>query len=141
TRNEIKYYEQQKETAQRRMIKLEEEQAQILAHQSKLDQDQQELAGKLDKLNDAISAAKQHYSEGLEQLRQKQKLIEEAELTIRRWEQKRDVLTSRRDTIKDLQNDFDGFFHGVKEILKSRKHKGGLSGIHGAVAKLLKVPA
>ena len=75
-------------------------------------------------------------------MRKDQQLIEEIQQSIRKWEQKLDASVSRRDTMTEMQNDYDGFMHGVKEVLKSRgSSTGGLRGVHGAVAELLKVPA
>ncbi|MDB4868440.1 MAG: smc, partial [Cohnella sp.] len=69
-----------------------------------------------------------------------QRKLEEAQAASRRWEQKREALVSRRDTIKELQNDYDGFQHGVREVLKASK-RGQMHGVHGAVAELIRVPA
>lgn len=41
--------------------------------------------------------------------------------------------------MKEMQDDFDGFMLGVKEVLKGAR-KGQLSGVHGAVAELISVP-
>jgi chromosome segregation protein len=41
----------------------------------------------------------------------------------------------------EMQNDYDGFIHGVKEILKVKNKPDVLRGIHGAVAELVRVPA
>lgn len=54
-------------------------------------------------------------------------------------EQKREGLVSRRDTMKEMEDDFDGFVLGVKEVLKASR-KSALSGVHGAVAELIRVP-
>jgi len=59
---------------------------------------------------------------------------------VRKWEQKLDALTSRRDTMKEMANDYDGFMQGVKEVLKAKSRK-DLRGIRGAVAELVMVPA
>lgn len=45
---------------------------------------------------------------------------------------------SRKDMLEEMEEDFSGFFQGVKEILKARNGK--LSGIEGAIAELIQVP-
>ncbi|MDQ0155985.1 chromosome segregation protein SMC [Robertmurraya andreesenii] len=45
---------------------------------------------------------------------------------------------SRIDMLEEMEEDYSGFFQGVKEILKARNSK--LSGIEGAVAELISVP-
>ncbi|OEC02568.1 chromosome segregation protein SMC [Lysinibacillus sphaericus] len=47
-------------------------------------------------------------------------------------------LKARKDTLAELEADFSGFFHGVKEVLLARD-KGELVGIEGAVAELIQV--
>ncbi|WP_107947733.1 chromosome segregation protein SMC [Lysinibacillus parviboronicapiens] len=47
-------------------------------------------------------------------------------------------LKARKDTLAELESDFSGFFHGVKEVLLARD-KGELQGIEGAVAELVQV--
>lgn len=43
--------------------------------------------------------------------------------------------------MKEMQDALDGFMHGVREVLKaSRRTSGGISGVHGAVAELVRVP-
>ncbi|WP_246940030.1 chromosome segregation protein SMC [Bacillus pinisoli] len=45
---------------------------------------------------------------------------------------------SRKETLEEMQEDYSGFFQGVKEVLKARDHK--LDGIEGAIAELISVP-
>jgi chromosome segregation protein len=45
---------------------------------------------------------------------------------------------SRKETLEEMQEDYSGFFQGVKEVLKARDHK--LDGIDGAIAELISVP-
>jgi chromosome segregation protein len=87
-----------------------------------------------------ITDVRNRYLEQSQSLKSKQLLSEEAQSTVRKWEQKLDALTSRRDTMREMANDYDGFMHGVKEVLKA-KDRSELRGIRGAVAELVKVPA
>ncbi|WP_112180818.1 MULTISPECIES: chromosome segregation protein SMC [Paraliobacillus] len=48
-------------------------------------------------------------------------------------------LKSKKEMLEDMKEDFQGFFQGVKAILKAREEK-RLSGVHGAVIELLDVP-
>ncbi|QVY63254.1 chromosome segregation protein SMC [Cytobacillus gottheilii] len=45
---------------------------------------------------------------------------------------------SRQEMLEELEDDYSGFFQGVKEVLKARGNK--LNGIEGAVAELISVP-
>ncbi|WP_449539980.1 chromosome segregation protein SMC [Ferdinandcohnia sp. Marseille-Q9671] len=45
---------------------------------------------------------------------------------------------SRKEMLEEMQDDYSGFFQGVKEVLKARNEK--LEGIEGAIAELVQVP-
>ncbi len=44
---------------------------------------------------------------------------------------------SRKELLEEMEEDYAGFFQGVKEVLKAKET---LQGIEGAVAELIKVP-
>ncbi|WP_123040010.1 chromosome segregation protein SMC [Cohnella candidum] len=139
-RNEIRYGEGQREMLERRMARIAEEEA-------KWSQQREELEARRAGAEERLAAAAQalvevrdrFVSEGAKS-GELQRKVEEAQANSRRWEQKREALVSRRDTIKELQNDYDGFQHGVREVLRASK-RGQLHGVHGAVAELVSVPA
>ncbi|GIQ68677.1 chromosome segregation protein SMC [Xylanibacillus composti] len=139
-RNELRYTEQQLEQSARRRQRLAEEKTELEKRIASCRDQQQEWEEKMQKLLQELESVKRQHSEQQEHIRSTQGLYNELGLTVRKWEQKRDSLISRRDTLKELQDDYDGFAHGVREILKARK-KAVLPGIHGAVAELMKVPA
>ncbi len=45
---------------------------------------------------------------------------------------------SRKETLEEMEEEYTGFFQGVREVLKARDTT--LDGIEGAVAELLHVP-
>src|SRR5690606_28783731 len=45
---------------------------------------------------------------------------------------------ARKETLEEMNEDYTGFYHGVKEVLKAKNHT--LEGIEGAVAELIQVP-
>jgi chromosome segregation protein len=45
---------------------------------------------------------------------------------------------ARKEMLDEMQEDYTGYFQGVKEVLKARDHE--LQGIEGAVAELIQVP-
>ena len=44
---------------------------------------------------------------------------------------------SRKELLEEMEEDYAGFFQGVKEVLKAKET---IQGIEGAVAELIKVP-
>ncbi|QGR00113.1 chromosome segregation protein SMC [Paenibacillus psychroresistens] len=141
SRNEIRYVEQQLETIGRRGDRLEEERKKWNEQKEGLAKRKAALTIKLAEISTEISQTRDNYIALSNQLKTKQGLYEEILGTIRRWEQKLDALVSRSDTMREMQNDYDGFQQGVKEVLKAKDRPDGLKGIHGAVAELIKVPA
>ncbi|MCL6659445.1 MULTISPECIES: chromosome segregation protein SMC [Paenibacillus] len=139
TRNEIRYVDQQKETLERRMNRAAEESGKWEEQKETLESRKADIEKKVVRLGKEISDLRGGYITESERLQSLQKLLEESRGTVRKWEQKREAQVSRRDTMKEMQDDFDGFMLGVKEVLKASR-KGTLTGVHGAVAELVKVP-
>ncbi|MGG3456020.1 Chromosome partition protein Smc [compost metagenome] len=139
SRNEIHYAEQQKDSVKRRMERAEEEGVKWTDELERLKGSKAELEKVLDKLGKEIAEVRGQYIQESERVNSLQKLVEESQSNIRKWEQKREGLVSRRDTMKEMEDDYDGFVLGVKEVLKASK-KSALSGVHGAVAELIRVP-
>jgi len=140
-RNEVRYAQQQIEAIGRRLGRVREERAKWLAQREKTLARQRELADGIERVSRELSRLRDAYVSAGEELRSLQQVHEEALKTIRKWEQRLDALVSRKDTLLEMQNDYDGFMHGVKEVLKAGQRPDGLKGIHGAVAELVKVPA
>ncbi|MEF2965261.1 chromosome segregation protein SMC [Paenibacillus sp. M1] len=139
TRGEIRYADQQKESVQRRMERSEEEGAKWRDELERLKDKKRELELALEQLGKEIAELRGKYISESERVQSLQKLAEESHSGIRKWEQKREALVSRRDTMKEMEEDFDGFALGVKEVLKAAR-KSVLNGVHGAVAELISVP-
>lgn len=138
-RNEIRYTDQQKEALERRVTRVSDESGKWEAQKAELEQRKKGLEVAIQKLGQEISSLRNGYIQGSEKYHALQKLAEESQGTIRKWEQKREAQISRRDTMKEMQDDFDGFMLGVKEVLKAAR-KQTLHGVHGAVAELIRVP-
>lgn len=139
-RNEFRYAEQQLEALGRRMGRLDDEHRKWQEQQVGIAERKASLERRLEEAVRSIAETRERYLEQSQGLKSKQSLSEEVQATLRKWEQKMDTLISRRDTMREMANDYDGFMHGVKEVLKA-KDRGDLRGIKGAVAELIKVPA
>lgn len=141
-RNELKFLEQQSEGIGRKVERIMEEKERWTEQREQYVLKKSAITVQMEQLAAQITRIRNEYLELSEKMRKDQQLIEEVQQAIRKWEQKMDANVSRRDTMTEMQNDYDGFMQGVKEVLKSRgSSAGGLRGVHGAVAELLKVPA
>ncbi|QAY65573.1 chromosome segregation protein SMC [Paenibacillus protaetiae] len=138
-RNELRYAEQQREATERRMERLSDEEARWKAQQEALNARKAELDERLEVTLQQLASARDAYVKESEKAKQLGGYVDETAVSIRKWEQKLDSDSSRRDTMKEMQDALDGFMQGVREVLKASR-RGQLSGVHGAVAELIRVP-
>jgi len=141
TRNELKFLEQQNEGIGRRVDRLVEEKGRFAEQLEQLEEQKSDIAARMALRTEEITRIRDEYLQLTEKMRIDGLKVEELQQTIRKWEQKLGATVSRRDTMREMQNDYDGFMQGVKEVLKNRSTSSNLRGIHGAVAELLRVPA
>ncbi|MDP5273409.1 chromosome segregation protein SMC [Chengkuizengella axinellae] len=140
--NEITNIQQQLKGNDEKIEELEQLHKLLTEQNDDLSKQNKVTLNSLHQIQDEIDVSKDKYIQISEQVKQKQRLLEDILLTVQKWQQKLNTLISRKDTFKEMENDFDGFFHGVKEVLKKRgQTSGGLKGVHGAVAELVNVPA
>ncbi|MDF2813837.1 MAG: chromosome partitioning protein Smc, partial [Paenibacillus sp.] len=140
-RNEIRYADQHMESLGRRMDRMGEDEAKWTAQYTDLTKKKSILEARQHNLSKQLDADRDQYIALTQELKAKQDLLNDLQGMVRKWEQKLEALVSRRDTMREMQNDYDGFAHGVREVLKAKNRPDGLKGIHGAVAELLQVPA
>ncbi len=139
-RNDIRYGDGQREALERRLARIAEEEAKWRVQMDALKEKRELLDHRLAAVTLVLTEVRDRYVAEGARSAELQRRLEDTQAAVRRFEQKRDALVSRRDTIKELQNDYDGFQHGVREVLKASK-RGSLHGVHGAVAELVSVPA
>lgn len=137
-RNELNYIAQQAEQQTLRSGKLDGENEKYLnarlETQSKKEKITAELKSVQEKIEQQVKNfyAEQRKLETLSTSYQKQeKLLYQAYQYLQQSK-------SRKEMLEELEEDYSGFFQGVKEILKARDGK--LEGIEGAVAELIQVP-
>lgn len=140
-RNEIRYTQQQQEALQRRMERIDEEEAKWIQQQRALEAKKHGLELQLNELVKEHDKLRTRMLQEADEARKLNGVIEQTTNQLRRYEQKLDSDLSRRDTLKEMQDAMDGFMLGVKEILKAaRRPQAGIEGVHGAVAELIVVP-
>ncbi|WP_309865052.1 chromosome segregation protein SMC [Bacillus sp. SLBN-46] len=137
-KNELKYIDQQLEQQERKSSRLDSENTKYIQErqiaQSKMEQIQSSLADFQKQLADQVvtfrdqqrklETVKNNYEKQEKMLYQAYQLLQQAK--------------SRKEMLEEMEEDYSGFFQGVKEVLKARDHK--LKGIEGAVAELVTVP-
>jgi chromosome segregation protein len=95
----------------------------------------QETTKRRDVIQKKINAAASLKAEEEEAAKQLQAMYDKR----RHAERQIDQLESKKDMLEELKESFQGFYQGVKAVLKARDAK-ALTGIHGAVIELINVP-
>ncbi|WP_099158065.1 chromosome segregation protein SMC [Virgibacillus ndiopensis] len=67
------------------------------------------------------------------------KLFQESQTKLYQGYQYLEKLKSKKEMLEEMKEDFQGFFFGVKEVLRAREER-KLEAIHGAVIELVDVP-
>ena len=137
-KNELKNIEQQlvqqKEMAMRmtgQSNEIEQELKQILA-------EKEQLAVTYVTTSDELQSKLETYQVMQSQFKAASHSFEDKQAMLFKAYQHQQQLKARKETLAELEADFSGFFHGVKEVLLARD-KGQLQGIEGAVAELIQV--
>ncbi|WP_164669032.1 chromosome segregation protein SMC [Virgibacillus doumboii] len=105
-----------------------------------------ELTAKQEQLQADFSKQGKKYDDktaSVQQLKQtltaERNAFQDAQTKLYQGYQHIEKLKSKKEMLEDMKEDFQGFFYGVKAVLKARE-EAKLSGIHGAVIELLDVP-
>jgi chromosome segregation protein len=85
----------------------------------------------LEKAAVAYQAELNHLNDAKAQYQKKSEMLTQSSQDLQR-------LISRKEALEALEDDYQGFFQGVREVLKEKNK--GLHGIEGAIAELIQVP-
>lgn len=137
-KNELKYIEQQLESQERKSTRLDTE-------NDKFIQERQNAQNKKAHIQLALEGIQQRLAQQVITFREQQRKLEtlktnyeKQEKTLYQAYQLLQQAKSRKEMLEELEEDYSGFFQGVKEVLKARGKN--LNGIEGAVAELVTVP-
>ncbi|WP_093047718.1 chromosome segregation protein SMC [Salipaludibacillus aurantiacus] len=135
--NEMNYLKDQAARNEQKRQRLEKDnqellvkRKQILSERLNAEKEWEAEKETIDKLLLEYQKVNQESEKKQSEYEKKEKLLYEG---IRHLQQ----LQSRKEIIEDMQNDYAGFFQGVKEILKERDRT--FKGIRGAVAEMIEV--
>ncbi|WP_099301096.1 chromosome segregation protein SMC [Bacillus sp. Marseille-P3800] len=136
-RNERRYLNEQVEQKQRYSDKNQSELASLdetlLEGERELKKQKAELdaiQSKVEKQKEELYALRETEESEKEALFKKETKLYEAYKIMQK-------VDGRREALQEMEEDFSGFFQGVKEVLKQRNR---LTGVIGAVAELIHVP-
>lgn len=137
-KNELKYIEEQFQQQKRKIARLDEENARFLSERQKAEKKRSDIQTRLEEAGRKLDAQVAGFREQQRQLEALKKTFQKQEKTLYQAYQLLQQAKSKKDMLEELEEDYSGFFQGVKEVLKARGNK--LQGIAGAVAELIQVP-
>lgn len=137
-KNELKYIDQQLEQQEIKGSRLDSENVKFI-------EERQIVKKKSVQVQTALAEVQKNLSDQVTSFREKQRNLENVKNNYQKQEktlyQAYQILQqakSRKEMLEEMEEDYSGFFQGVKEVLKARGKK--LQGIEGAVAELVTVP-
>jgi chromosome segregation protein len=137
-KNEIQLIDQQLEQQSSRNDRLHSENAKYVTQRAELQAEYKELTVKLQAIKDDINQQVFGYREEQKKLDSSKTNYQKQEKKLYQAYQYLQQGKSRKEMLEEMEEDYSGFFQGVKEVLKARGE--ALQGIEGAVAELIQVP-
>ncbi|NYE05227.1 chromosome segregation protein [Bacillus niacini] len=137
-KNELKYIVQQLEQQETRSSRLDSENVKFLEERQKAQNKMLQVQTALEEVQKGLSNQVTSFREKQRKLENVQNNYQKQEKTLYQAYQILQQAKSRKEMLEEMEEDYSGFFQGVKEVLKARGKK--LHGIEGAVAELVTVP-
>lgn len=137
-KNELKYIDQQIEKQETKSSRLDSENVKFIEERQIAQEKMLQVQTLLEKVQKNLSNQVASFREKQRKLENVKNNYQKQEKTLYQAYQILQQAKSRKDMLEEMEEDYSGFFQGVKEILKARGKK--LQGIEGAVAELVTVP-
>ncbi|PAE43390.1 chromosome segregation protein SMC [Bacillus sp. 7884-1] len=137
-KNELKYIDQQLDQQEIKSNRLDSENVKFIEERQLAQTKRLQIQSALDEVQSKLSNQVTSFREKQRKLENAQNNYQKQEKTLYQAYQILQQAKSRKEMLEEMEEDYSGFFQGVKEVLKARGNK--LQGIEGAVAELVKVP-
>lgn len=138
SRNELQNINQQLSQQDQRSSRLETDNEKYIADRKKNEEKKQKIQSNLENLQKQLENQVHVFRNENRKLESLKSNYQKQEKTLYQAYQYLQQAKSRQEMLEEMEEDFSGFFQGVKEVLKARGSK--LQGIEGAVAELIQVP-
>lgn len=134
--NEMRMVQQQLEQINARSIKLDSENEDLLSKRMTVTSEKETLISQLQSIKDNLEDIAGQLFEKKASLEKLQEKYKNEETKLYQAYQYVQQVKSRIEMLKGMEDEYAGFFQGVKEVLKAPN----LQGVEGAVAELIAVP-
>src|SRR5690606_3491019 len=137
-RNEVTYIKDQLIQQEAKVSRLDETNQKYLTERKEILDEKVRLQTKLSVIEQEINNQIVSFRELQTKLENSKKSYQKQESMLYQAYQYLQQTKSRKEMLEEMQDDYSGFFQGVKEVLKARNER--LEGIEGAIAELIHVP-
>ncbi|MGM0902030.1 MAG: chromosome segregation protein SMC [Bacillota bacterium] len=137
-KNELNYLGQQLSQQAVRSTKVHGENDRFLQLRKEVKQKKSAAEEQLKNIKQSLETEVQQFLQAQRKLETLRNNVEKQEKTLYQAYQYVQQAKSKKEMLEDMEEEYTGFFQGVKEVLKARGTK--LQGIEGAVAELIRVP-
>lgn len=137
-RNEQQYLDQQLNQQDNRNVRLDTENEKFLNERIEIEAKKLESTQLFAAVTAQIEEHVYRFREEQKRLENNKAAYQKQEKTLYQAYQFLQQSKSKKDMLEEMEEDYAGFFQGVKEVLKAKNRT--LQGVEGAVAELIKVP-
>jgi chromosome segregation protein len=138
-RNEKQSIAAQLEQMNNKNNQQEEKLKRSIYDRKRLQTNQEQLVKKMDQQRLVYTDQQAQIEKRKKEINQLQQQLETEQAKLYQGYQYIEKLKSQKEMLEEMKAEFQGFFLGVKSVLKANK-SGLLSGIHGAIIELIDVP-
>ncbi|WP_285766567.1 chromosome segregation protein SMC [Peribacillus sp. SI8-4] len=136
-KNEKQYLLQQLTQQEHKNAKLDMENEKFLIERNDITAKKMDYSARMDKVTKQLEEHVAVFRNQQNKLDAAKDMYQKQETTLYKAYQFLQQAKSRKELLEEMEEDYAGFFQGVKEVLKAKEK---LAGIEGAVAELIKVP-
>ncbi|WP_239738434.1 chromosome segregation protein SMC [Mammaliicoccus sp. C-M14] len=135
--NDIRFLEDKLATHQEKQSRLDGRQKEVYEELQRVWEDKSSYTEKLQSVEKELQETTEKYKADHKLLKSKEQAYKDMESKLYQAYRYTEQMKTRINTLKSMQDEYSGFYSGVKHVLKEKS----LNGIEGAVAEIIDTPS
>lgn len=135
--NDIRFLEDKLSAHEQKQSRLDGRQKEVYEELQRIWEEKDDITDKLNKVETELKETTNKYKDTHTSLKQKENDYKESETKLYQAYRYTEQMKTRINALKNMQDEYIGFYSGVKHILKEKS----LHGIEGAVAEIIDTPS
>lgn len=135
--NDIRFLEDKLATHQEKQSRLDGRQKEVYEELQRVWEDKTTYTEKLQSVEKELQETTEKYKSDHKLLKSKEQAYKDTESKLYQAYRYTEQMKTRINTLKSMQDEYSGFYSGVKHVLKEKS----LNGIEGAVAEIIDTPS